>query len=297
MKLCLGTVQFGLEYGVQNNGRPGAQETDEILSEAIANRIHYFDTAAAYGNAEEVLGQYIESFPENTEQMKIISKLNPTAFESVSQNFWIDVALKNVQESLKKLKTERLAAYLFHNAAYIFNSEAVKALESVVVEGFSTTIGVSIYTPEEAMRALEYPQIGVIQIPYNVFDNRLDKCGFFVEARKKNVTVFARSSLLQGLLMMKPEALAPKMHFAKGHLSRFISLCEDFSVSPLKAAVCYAGTHPGIDYIVFGVDNRTQLSEYIALQREVLPKGMRETIAEVFDNVEERLVNPSMWNS
>lgn len=229
--------------------------------------------------------------------MQLVSKLAPKALSDKPKAQWKELVLSNIRESLEKLNVERLEAFLFHNAEYIFDEDAVEALFSACQENLTQKIGVSIYTPREAMKALEYEGIKVIQIPYNIFDQRLDRCGFFEQAKKKGVEVYARSSLLQGLMLMKPDCLPEHMYFAKGYLERFLSVCREYRISPLKAAVVYVGRHPGIDYVVFGVDNKEQLLEYLSMQEEQISEDMVKELKKEFEIAEEKLVNPVLWNS
>lgn len=73
MKLALGTVQFGMDYGVQGGIQPAEETVEGILSCAIDKGIGYFDTASAYGNAEEILGRYIKKNREKAEKMQLVS--------------------------------------------------------------------------------------------------------------------------------------------------------------------------------------------------------------------------------
>lgn len=296
MRLALGTVQFGMDYGVQGGIQPGEKAVGDILSSALDRGIDHFDTAVAYGNAEDILGRYIKDNPNREGKMHFISKLAPKAFFEISKDDWKKIVLNNVQESLERLNISELEVFLFHNAEYIFDENAVCALECARREGMARKVGVSIYTPQEAMKALEYEEIRVIQIPYNVFDQRLDKYGFFEKAGEKGVEVYARSSLLQGLLLMNVERLPEKMYFAKEYLKRFSTICSEYGVSPLRAAVCYVGRHPGIDYVLFGVDNKRQLLEYLTMQEENIPEDMVKELQKEFEDVEEKLVNPVLWN-
>ncbi len=297
MKLALGTVQFGMDYGVQGAGQPKEKAVEEMLSYALGKGITHFDTASAYGNAEEVLGRYIEKAPDTvSSKMRIISKLSPGAFLEKPGRIWKDIVLDHIRESLTRLNCSRLEAFLFHNAEYIFDENAVHALYGACQENLSEKIGVSIYTPQEALKALEYEEIKVIQIPYNVFDQRLDRCGFFEQAKKKGVEVYARSTLLQGLMLMEPGHLPENVRFAERYLGRFREICEEYGVSPLKAAVGYVTGHPGIDYVVFGVDNKKQLAEYISMEEEKIPEDMISAFQKEFEEVEEKLVNPARWN-
>ena len=296
MKLALGTVQFGMDYGIQGERQPSKETVEEMLSLALNKGIDHFDTASAYGNAEDVLGWYRGRNPDEADKMRIISKLKPKAFVEKTKVQWRDIALINIRESLEKIKVEKLEAFLFHNAEYIFDEDAVSALYSVYQENMAEKIGVSVYTPKEAMKALEYDEIKIIQVPYNVFDQRLDKCGFFEKAKKREIEVYARSSLLQGLMMMEPACLPRQMQFAKGYLERFLSICREYQTSPLKTAVGYVGKHLGIDYVVFGADNKEQMLEYLSVQEEI-SEDMVKTLQKEFEEVEERLVNPVLWNS
>ncbi len=297
MKLCLGTVQFGMDYGVQGGTQPSKGAVEEILSCALNKDIDHFDTASVYGNAEEILGHYIKKNSEKAAKMHFVSKLAPKAFSEKPKYIWKDIVRKGMQETLRKLNISMLEAFLFHNAEYIFDENAVHALYCACQENMAKKIGVSIYTPQEAMKVLEYEEIKVIQIPYNVFDQRLDQCGFFEKAEKKGIEIYARSSMLQGLMLMNPDHLPENMRFAKGYIKRFLSVCEEYQISPLRAAVCYVGRHPGIDYVVFGVDNKVQLLEYLSMQKEVISEDMIKTLQREFEDVEEKLINPVLWNN
>jgi len=296
MELCLGTVQFGTQYGIQRNIRPSKQEVFKIISYALDHGVRWFDTAAAYGTAEELLGDYIEENLVDAEKISIVSKLEPCALTNVSLHKRKESILRNIQGSLDRLNRRQLDAYIFHNASNIFDEDAVDALDCVRQEGLAKSIGVSTYTPQEAMQALTYPQIDVIQIPYNIFDRRLDQCGFFEKAKQKNIKIFARSSLLQGLAVMKIECLPDHMRFAIPYINIFQTLCKKNDISPLQAAVGFVAVHPGISYLVFGVDNSLQLAEYLAAVSRAFPKKMQEELNSAFETVEERLVNPSLWN-
>lgn len=294
MKYCLGTVQFGMDYGIQGNGQPDVNSVVKILEYAYSGGINMLDTAAAYGTAENVVGGGILR-NKNLSQMNIVSKLEPNAFDGADPIEWKKIAVKKAEESRQRLGVSRLYAYLFHNARYIFDPKAVEALQEVKEHQIADRIGISIYTPNEAMKALEYESVKAVQIPYNVFDQRLNQCGFFERAREQDVQVFARSTLLQGLVMMNPDRLPENVRFAENYLRKFLEICNRYDCSPLEAAVGYVRHNPKIDYVVFGVDNLKQLQEYLSIQCWSMPDQMLEELKAAFERVEERLVNPSMW--
>jgi aryl-alcohol dehydrogenase-like predicted oxidoreductase len=295
MKYCLGTVQFGQDYGIRGSGQPQRESVYEMLSYAIKNGITEFDTAAAYGDAEEVLGDYIRKYPEVSKEMRIVSKLHPEAFLEVDERKWNDIAVERAKRSLDILGIEHFSAYHFHRPQYLFNPKAVEALYKVKDAGLTEVIGVSTYTPEEAMKALEWDEIEAIQIPYNVFDRRLDKAGFFEKARGKGLRVYARSSLLQGLALMDPDHLPDRVEFAKNELLKFRKICKEYDLTPLQAAIGYVSEIQEIDFVVFGVDNITQLKEYISLEDVDIPIEAINCYKRAFESSEERLVNPVLW--
>ena len=295
-ELCLGTVQFGTNYGIQGNGKPREEEVFDILLYAVDHHIEMFDTASVYGKAEALLGEFIKKYPEPACKMKIVSKLRADALNKIPVDKWTTVIKQNAVQSLKQMGINCFEAYLFHDSSQIFNSDAVRALSGLKQEGLSKAVGVSVYTPEEAMRALEYDEIDVIQVPYNVFDHRLDKCGFFIKAEERGVKVYARSVLLQGLVVMNPDNLPPTVSMAGDYLSRFDELCNEYNVSRYEAAFRYVLTKQGISCIVYGVDNITQLTDYVELRKMNMSEEMIKQIDETFYDVPERLVNPVLWN-
>lgn len=287
MKFALGTVQFGMNYGIQANEQPNIKQSIEILNKAYAAGICCFDTASAYGIAEKVLGEFLKQPHIKAEKISVISKCNLNIEE-------LEACIK---QSLCRLEIDCLEGYMFHNADYIFHPTAVNALEILKIKGLTKKIGVSVYTPVQAMKALEYDAIDIIQVPYNIFDRRLDNCGFFNKAKEQDVIIYARSSLLQGLLVMKPEELPEYMSFAAPYLRKFQNDCLKNGIKPFEAAIQYVLQHEYIDYIVFGVDNIAQLEEYISLSSKTMPVDVRQLFKDSFHEVEDKLVMPNLWNS
>ncbi len=75
-RLTLGTVQLGMDYGIANTaGKPDYEKSAGILDAALEGGINAFDTAAAYGDSEAVIGRYFWSMPEGAAKPIIITKL------------------------------------------------------------------------------------------------------------------------------------------------------------------------------------------------------------------------------
>lgn len=295
MKLCLGTVQFGMDYGIQGAKKASYNEIDRILDYAMGHDITLLDCAAAYGEAEKVIGHHIRHSKYRKSVFRIISKIPAGAFDKHDCVDWPEIALQNARQELETIGVDRFEAYLFHNASLLYKEGAVSALCQVKSEGLSKKIGVSVYSPDEALKALSYKEIEVIQVPYNVFDHRLDKCEFFKKAREKGMEIYARSTLLQGLVMMRPDELPGKMQFAKSYISSFQEICRKAGFSLLEAAISYVMQHPDISYVVFGVDNINQLKEYISIANHPIPPELFSGLYNEFEGVDEKLVNPVLW--
>ena len=286
MNYCLGTVQFGMNSGVQNNGRPNLELVFNILDEAISNGVFCFDTAMDYGNAEQILGKYIYDRNINKDYIKIITK-------GKSQSD-LQIIIDNIKNSIENMHIEKLYGFLFHDSSVVYSKDSMDSLNRIKSNGYAENIGVSIYTPEEALKALEY-DIDIIQVPYNLFDSRLDKVDFFKKAKEKSIEIYARSSLLQGLALMDYNKLPSNVLFAKDYLIEFDNLCKKYGIDRLNAAVNYVASNDLIDYIVFGTDNLKQFKEYMVIKDKKLPIEFINEIKNCFSDVPEKLVNPVLW--
>ena len=286
-KLCLGTVQFGMNYGIQGNGQPSSTEAINILNKAYNAGIKAYDTAAAYGTAESVLKAFLSQSHINRNTVKIISKTKSHDAGMVD----------DAKCSLENLGVDFLDGCLLHDAKYVFDSVAVQNLKLVKETGLSKEIGVSVYTPDEALKCLDYEFLDIIQVPYNVLDKRLDKCVFFEKAKEQGICVCVRSVLLQGLLMMNPSALPQHMGFAASVLSEFQEICRTHNLRYFEGAVGYVLQHPDIDYLVFGVDNISQLDEYISLASQNVRDDIADIFMSKFNDVDEKILMPNLWQS
>lgn len=294
MELCLGTVQLGMNYGIHNAGRPSMQKAMDILDFAFEHGITHFDSAAAYGEAESVIGAFVRANPEKRKGIHVISKISADMLEGVSEEQLVDRINSYIRRSIERMGIVSLDGCLLHDPI-LLTDEIIKAFSEFQGTDMVNAVGVSIDTPEEAMKALEYDTLSIIQVPYNVFDQRLEKCGFFQKAQEKGVAVYVRSILLQGLATMNHNRLPSHMQFAKHYVKRFHEICNQYHISYFDAAVSYVFSQINADYVVFGVDTIEQLAEYVQLPNIRLSDSMMEELREAFAFVEERLVNPNLW--
>ena len=227
-RIALGTVQFGLNYGISNNnGLVNKYQTELILSQAFKSNINTLDTAAVYGESESILGEIgIDNF-------NVITKLPPLPDNQADIRKW---AIDNIYSSMKKLNVSSLYALLLHNSVDILGEKG-KILNMVLQEfkhkGSIEKIGASIYETEE-LDDIENGGIDfdIIQAPFNVFDRRLELSGWLPRLGNSDTEVHIRSVFLQGLLLLSSEA-RPK-YFAKweGHFKLWDDWLEDNKYDP-----------------------------------------------------------------
>jgi len=294
-KLVLGTVQFGLDYGINNpNGKPVRDKSLAMLDFAYEKGIRIFDTASAYGDAEEILGEFIQS-RNLTGKIKVITKVKPNIVEGLDNNFY-DIILENLLGSLKKLKMDYVDGYLFHTPSYIRDEKLVECLCKLKEQGLVKNIGVSIYEEEDALYAAELDVVDYIQVPYSIFDQRLDKTNFFEVAKKNNKTIFARSAFLQGLFFMPEEKIPLHLEKVKEYFKELDDIIAKYNLSRQQIALFFSYQNKGIDYVVFGVDNTEQLRENISIiEKNIDCERCIEELQNKFISIEKEIIFPSLW--
>ena len=123
-KLMLGTVQFGLNYGVANTtGKPSFEAAKTILKAAYDGGVTALDTAPEYGDSEEVIGRALAELGL-TDRFKIVTKI-PKLPEGCDAEKFIAGSLEN---SLRKLRIDRAAAALLHAEADFIYLDVLKSM-------------------------------------------------------------------------------------------------------------------------------------------------------------------------
>ena len=296
-KFVLGTVQLGMKYGLHNtHGQPTKKESFSILDAALAAGIDTFDTAWAYGTAEDILGAWLRA-RSLAGKIRVISKMRPHALNDYPDGTKAqDVVRMELEKSLARLGVKSLDGYLFHSPHYIYMSHMVEGLRETKETGLFKHIRVSIYDEGEALQAAELG-VDYVQVPYNAFDQRLDATDFFDIAKKNKVTVFARSPFLQGLLLMRPSELPEHLAQLRPHLERFIAIAARHDLTQAEAAMRFVLGACRAGHIVFGVDTLSQLKEDIGIANEqpVNENNLVAEIKEAFSALNHGAINPSLW--
>lgn len=299
MKLALGTVQLGLDYGINNkSGKPSRDVAFAILDTAIKNGITMFDTASLYGDAEEVLGEFISS-RNLKNSVSVVSKMRPFVLDDFSRGITL-VMQEEVEKSIKRLQILFLDGYLLHDVSGIYNPEILSGLKALKERGKVKNIGVSIYEEKDALYVASLGFIDYIQIPYNIFDQRLTKTDFFTITKKNNIKVFARSAFLQGLLLMDVDAIPKHLAEAKGYIQKLDSVVKEYGLTRQQATLLFSYFSGNIDYVVIGVDTTKQLEEHIHTVTKL--KNYEECLKKIKDiffamDISKNIISPNIWQN
>ena len=295
MKLCLGTVQFGMEYGIRKFGQPTRADALEMLEFAINNDVCAIDTASVYGTAEIVVGEFIKNNPNVRNKIEIISKLSPNALEGERSEYYFTKIQECINQSLNNLHIDYLDVYLLHNPDYLFNDKAITELINLKNTGLTKKVGVSVYTPDEAIRGIECG-LDILQIPYSIFDQRMDEQGIFELATKKNIELHSRSAFTQGLMLMDESDIPSSLKEMQSIIRKYSDFCEKEKLSRVEIALAFVCRHSCIKKLVFGVDNIIQLSEIINAYNKPVHQSVLDEASKIFAGINEKLVSPVKWN-
>lgn len=286
MRLALGTVQFGIPYGIANqSGQVSRSAAAEILSLAQCHGIDTLDTAIAYGESEDSLGKLgVGSF-------KIITKLSAIPKQCTDIKGWM---YDEVAGSLSRLGRRSIYGLLLHRSGELAGEHGktlVDAFENLKKDGLVQKIGVSIYSPAELDAVMQACEIDLIQAPFNVIDRRLFTSGWMRKLKGMGIEIHTRSAFLQGLLLMKKEAIPKKFEAWNLLWNRWHDWLSTNAVIAPVASLAYPLSFPEIDRVVIGVDSVEQLKQLI----EAASTPFLLDWPDLSSN-DEMLINPSNWN-
>ena len=283
-KLILGTVQFGLDYGINNSvGKPSKEKVFEIFEQAAKAGIDILDTADAYGNASELIGEF---FANSSTRFKINTKFK------VEKGKTIEAQLHN---SLQLLNTDKINVYFYHRFDEMVDfPETLKELGDLKSQNLINKIGVSVYGNDELEIAVNTPEVDAIQLPFNLLDNYSQRGELLKQAKQKGKEIQVRSVFLQGLFFKElnnyPEYLSPLKPYVQ--TIQQIGIASNTGMEALSLA--YALSQPEIDNVLVGVDTLEQLNTNLSHANTTLSaESIRQINA--IKVAETELLYPKNW--
>ncbi|MGY8818120.1 MAG: aldo/keto reductase [Pseudomonadales bacterium] len=284
-KLAIGTAQFGLHYGISNNsGKVSQENVAGLLSYAKDKGINTLDTAVAYGDSEQVLGNV------GVDGWEIITKLPalPEGKEGIES--WVD---RQIDGSLGRLGVNRVYGLLLHRPQQLFEpsgQKLISALDRLKQQGIVKKIGVSIYQPEELDLIYKVMDLDLVQSPLNILDRRLIDSGWLARLKALGVEVHARSVFMQGLLLMSPAQRPEKFARWQSIWNEWNRWLISNEIDPIVACLAFALSESAVDKIVVGVENSAQLESIIRALGVSLPRVPASISSQDLD-----LLHPARW--
>ena len=280
-EIAFGGVEIGMPYGI------GVESAEDMLSEreavnllyqAVDSGINFFDTARMYGNSEDIMGK---AFNDRRDKVVLATKCRHLLDKNGNlppDSKLPGVIEKSFQESLEALQTDYVDIFMLHQANLkILENETIAAVfEEFKSRGRCRATGVSTYTTEETKKAIERGCWDMIQLPFNMMDQRQGT--LFSEAAQKGVGVVVRSVLLKGLLSDRGKNLHPALKDVENHISRYQDIVSDRGMSLPELATKFALSFPEVSAVLIGIDREEYLEQALKtvdgvyLEKESLEK-------------------------
>lgn len=270
-KIGLGTVQFGLDYGISNqNGK--TEKISEILEFSKDSGIDTIDTASAYGDAEKILGKY------DLSTFKIVSKFTPSKSRAELHDQFIKTS--------NDLNQKSLYGYLAHTPLNLLSNDwEWNFLMQLKSEFLVSKIGYSLNHPDELKSLLSNGLVpDIVQIPFNYFDRRFEI--YFSELKDMNIEIHCRSIFLQGLFFVNPDSLPDYFNEIKHSLKIFQKI-DDFP----KHLLNFVSDNPKVDRIIIGVESLAQLRKNVEFYKSS-KSGKELPVIPTFDD---SILMPMNW--
>jgi len=195
-ELSLGTWQVGGKWGDTFN----FENAERIVNSAIDAGINFIDTADVYndGKSEQAIGRVLRS---RSERIHVATKCGRRLNPHTSEAYQTEVLRKFVEHSLKRLQLDTIDLIQLHcpPTEVYYRPEIFELFDQLKAEGKILNLGVSVEKIEEALKAIEFPNVTTIQIIFNMFRQRPAEL-FFKEAARRNVGIIVRVPLASGLL-------------------------------------------------------------------------------------------------
>lgn len=262
-EIAFGGVEIGIPYGIgvkSEKDMLGEKDAIKLLHAAVDAGINFFDTARLYGNSEHIMGK---AFSDRRESVIISTKCRP--FRDKDGNLPDDSEIQKIietslKESLRELRSDYVDLYMLHQAdVEILNNEIVERFfEDIKRKGVARSVGASTYRNAETEKVITSTTWDVVQLPFNLMDQRQLRLFPLAERHSKGIVV--RSVLLKGLLSNRAADLHPALKHVRDHIGSYDQLMggdiSDLSTLALKFALSF----PAVSTVLVGIDKLEYLS-------------------------------------
>jgi len=285
-KICIGSANFGLRYGLKNKKTLSDEVIKKIFRFANKNNINFIDTAISYKKSEVRIGY------SNQKNLNIITKISKIPNNVTNIKKWI---IDNTILSCRRLNVTRLYGLLIHNTKDLKNKkkskEIYKAFDYLIRKKVVKKIGLSIYEPRELDLYFKDYDFKIVQTPINIFDRRIFTSGWLKKLKKKNIEIHARSIFLKGLLLKNSNKINDTFLKWEKKFIFFEKWTKKNNLSKLEACIRYLKNFKEIDKVIFGINDEKELRENLCfLEKKKL------NIPNYLSIKSGNILNPKKWN-
>ena len=314
-EISLGTWQVGGKWG------SGFSDSiaEDILERAIDAGINFIDTADVYENgaSEAAVGRVVR---RHSQRIHVATKCGRYIDPHVSRGYTPEVLRRYVENSLKNSGLEVLDLIQLHcpPTEVYYRPEIFELFDRLREEGKILNLGVSVEKVEEALKAIEYPNVMTVQIIFNMFRQRPSEL-FFREAVSRDIGIIVRVPLASGLLtgrFSSSTVFSSEDHRNFNREGASFDKGETFSGIPYESgldavddlktifpdeenlapiALRWILDHPEVSTIIPGASKTEHLESNItAVQLAPLGKDVHEKINRIYDSKIRPLVH-HLW--
>ena len=285
-KICIGSANFGLRYGLKNKKTLSDEVIKKIFRFANKNNINFIDTAISYKKSEVRIGY------SNQKNLNIITKISKIPNNVTNIKKWI---IDNTILSCRRLNVTRLYGLLIHNTKDLKNKkkskEIYKAFDYLIRKKVVKKIGLSIYEPRELDLYFKDYDFKIVQTPINIFNRRIFTSGWLKKLKKKNIEIHARSIFLKGLLLKNSNKINDTFLKWEKKFIFFEKWTKKNNLSKLEACIRYLKNFKEIDKVIFGINDEKELRENLCfLEKKKL------NIPNYLSIKSGNILNPKKWN-
>ena len=296
-EVSLGTAEIGLDYGFKGSpqySRPSQEDSIRLIRSAADRGIDWLDTARAYGDSEEVIGQALKDLsPRPRISSKVIFENPVSDMDAAAQR---DQVFQSIEASLRALQVDAIDLLYIHNATEkLLRETAIRdSLAEARSQGKIRLAGATCYGEEDALATLKDPLFQVLQVPFSLLNQKMRQ-RVFPEAARKGVGVFVRSVFLRGVLTPQIDFLPERLAPLREQASKILQVLGSEVDGLAEAAVRFCLSLPEISSVLMGLKNEAELDSNVAgLSRGPLPEAVMPALAGM--SLSDRtLVDPVYW--
>tara|TARA_Y100000768_G_scaffold388939_1_gene388992 strand:- start:8144 stop:9004 length:861 start_codon:yes stop_codon:yes gene_type:complete len=282
-KIIIGTASLGLKYGF-NKTKQNSRNSVAYLKKAYNLGIKEIDTSPAYGNSGKIINDTKKKFKIYTKLTKKLLKTNSKKIELSIKNFLI--------KSLKKFSIKEFEGVLIQNESIMLTKKGKKIFETLKKfkeNKLIKNIGISSYNLKTLRKILKKYQFDFVQVPFNVFDQRLIEKKNLDFLNKKKIDIHVRSIFLQGLLLLDNNEIPIKFKKYKEFFYFWNTWLNNNNYSNLEACYNFVNGQKSIKKVVIGSANYNEFKNLFYCKEKKIRFPFK------FKKIPENLFNPIRW--